>query len=122
MKIYLAGPMRGMPNFNFPLFARATERLRAQGHSVFSPSENDIAEYGQEFVLNNPHGDNELAAKQHGFSLRYALAADTKWICLFADAVALLPGWVLSKGACAEKELGEALGLTIIELGEEYTK
>ncbi len=122
MKIYLAGPMRGIPNFNFPAFEKASTMLREQGHIVFSPAERDIEQHGADFAEDNPNGDNELAAKEHGFNLREALAADTQWICLNADAIALLPGWVLSEGASTERSLGKALGLTIIELGEEYTK
>lgn len=116
MKIYIAGPMRGVPEFNFPAFQAAAARLRAQGHVVFSPAEHDKKKWGAEFAKGNTDGDEQLAEKTYGFSLRDALASDTRWICLHADAVALLPGWQQSKGATAERALGIALNLEIMDL------
>ena len=113
MKIYLAGPMRGIPEFNFPAFYHAAKVLREKGHEVFSPAERDNAAHGADISKNNPTGDEALATLTHGFSLREALAADFEYICLHADAIVLLPGWQQSKGACAEKAAGEALGLKI---------
>lgn len=97
MKIYVAGPMRGIPEFNFPAFHVAAAKLRAEGHLVFNPAERDIQ-----------HHD--------GFNLREALKDDLEFICLHADAVAVLPGWESSKGAQAEVATAKALGLAIIEL------
>ena len=41
MKIYIAGPMRSYPAFNFPAFHAAAKDLRERGHAVWSPAEND---------------------------------------------------------------------------------
>lgn len=121
MKLYLAGPMRGIPNFNFPAFDYAAAKLRTQGFEVFSPAERDRVVVGAE-LENNPTGDEELATAKTGFSLREALGADAEFICTHADGIALLPGWERSKGACAERALADALGLTIIILGKEYVQ
>lgn len=111
MNVYIAGPMRGYPNFNFPAFHAAAARLRAQGHTVFSPAERDEATYGAT-IFDSPMG--QLAdLERTGFSLRESLAADCQWICLKADAIYLLRGWQRSKGARAEQALGWALELHI---------
>ncbi len=41
MNLYLAGPMRGIPGFNFPKFDEVAATLRFIGHTVFSPAEHD---------------------------------------------------------------------------------
>lgn len=116
MKIYVAGPMRGYPEFNFPAFASATKALRSQGHEVFNPAERDNEKHGTDISKGNEHGDEKMAAAQHGFNLREALGADCGWICANAEAIVLLPGWEESKGAVAESALGTALGLQIFEM------
>lgn len=121
MKIYVAGPMRGIPEFNFPAFNAATAALRKEGHEVFNPAERDIERHkGVDISKGNANGDEQVAAAQHGFSLREALRDDCVWICESADCIALLPGWENSKGAVAERALGIALGLEVVYLGPQY--
>ncbi len=112
MKIYVAGPMQGIPDFNFPLFNNVTAFLRKMGHEVFNPAEKDIERHG-EGVAVSATGDLKDAVAL-GFSLRDALADDTWYICKTADAIYMLPGWENSKGARAEHALAVALGHTII--------
>ena len=116
MKIYVAGPMRGIPEFNFPAFHAASDKLRADGHFVFSPAEKDNERHGTDISKGNASGDEDVAAKEHGFNLRVALGVDLAWICAEADAIAVLPGWRHSKGATAEHAAAVALGLKVIEL------
>lgn len=117
MNFYVAGPMTGIPEFNFPAFNAATAKLRAEGHTVFNPAERDILRHGGiDISKGNASGSQEQAAKEYGFSLRDALADDTWWICQEADAIAMLPGWENSKGARAEHALAHALGHKIIYL------
>lgn len=117
LKIYLAGPMTGIVEFNFPAFHAAAAQLRAEGHEVFNPAEADIERHdGVDISIGNVNGDPAVAAAQHGFDRRVALGQDLDWICAEADAVALLPGWQASKGATAERAVALALGLQIIAL------
>lgn len=116
MKIYVAGPMQGIPEFNFPAFHAATRALRAAGHTVFNPAEKDNERHGVDISKGNMAGDESIAAKEHGFNLREALGINLAWICAEADAIALLPGWEKSKGAQAERATAIALGLELIEI------
>jgi Domain of unknown function (DUF4406) len=110
-RIYIAGPMAGIKDFNFPEFDRAAEDLRFNGWEVFSPAERDKGEYGDDF-LESERGDIDDVIGR-GFDLRAALAADMEWIALNADAIFMLRGWENSKGAQAEWALAKALSLEI---------
>lgn len=116
MKIYVAGPMRGIVEFNFPAFNAAAVRLRAEGHTVFNPAERDNERHGVDISKGNAAGCEDQAAQEHGFDLRVALGEDLAWICANAEAIALLDGWQNSKGAKAELATAIALGLKIIYL------
>jgi hypothetical protein len=116
MKVYVGGPMRGIPEFNFPAFNAAAEKLKAEGHIVFNPAAKDNERHGKDISKGNLAGCEEVAAKEHGFNLRVALGDDLAWICAEADAIALLPGWENSKGARAEHATALALGLGVIIL------
>ena len=39
-RIYLAGPMSGLPELNYPAFHAKAAELRAAGHHVENPAEN----------------------------------------------------------------------------------
>lgn len=38
-RVYIAGPMTGLPDFNFPAFHAAAAAWRAAGWEVFNPAE-----------------------------------------------------------------------------------
>lgn len=116
--IYLAGPMRGHPNFNFPAFDYAAAKLRDEGFEVFSPADRDREVYGKD-IENNPTGD-EGKITNVACTINDCMKADTQWICDHATCIALLPGWEKSSGANAELALAKALGLSWIILGKEY--
>lgn len=106
---YIAGPMRGHPEFNFPAFFAQEARLLEQGNRVFNPARRDVANGFDPTGLRGT--TEELDAL--GFSIREALAVDTEFICREATHIFMLPGWSRSSGATAERALGLALGLTI---------
>lgn len=120
MKLYLAGPMRGIAEFNFPAFHAAAKVLRGVGHEVFSPAEKDIERWGH--VPANPAGDEHALEKHLGMkpgeAIRVCLGDDLAWICQHAEGIALLPGWQASKGARAERATAEALGLKMLYLDQ----
>lgn len=125
-RIYLAGPMRGIPEFNFPRFNAVAKALRANGHEVFNPAERDTERHGGvDISTGNSDGSIEKAKATHGFSLRAALADDLEYICKCANTVALLPGWEKSDGAQAEWRAAIALKserMEIIYLTEDVVK
>ena len=106
---YVAGPMRGIPEFNFPAFFAKEAELANEGHLVFNPARRDIENGFDPTGLKGT--DEELKAL--GFNLREALEVDTRFICREATHVYMLPGWSKSSGATAERALGLALGLVI---------
>lgn len=116
--VYVAGPMRGIADFNFPAFDEASTILRVLGFTVFNPADRDRDIHGPDV---NKSATGNLADVEHtGFSLRDALGADTAWIAQHADAIAVLPGWENSRGAKAEVALAHALGLVVAPI-EEFT-
>jgi len=118
MKLYLAGPMRGYPAFNFPAFHAAAASLREDGHEIFSPADNDIDKQGgKDFSSDYKTGDEDALAAATAWTIRKALADDTAWICAHAEGIVMLPGWEASKGATAERALTIALNLPVFLYG-----
>ncbi|WP_230847713.1 DUF4406 domain-containing protein [Comamonas testosteroni] len=91
-RIYVAGPMTGLPEFNFPAFNSAAHKLRAEGWHVENPAE---------------HGHIE------GADWADYLRWDISRIAT-CGAIYLLPGWEGSKGATLEVSIGKALGMEFI--------
>ena len=44
-RIYLAGPMTGLPEFNYPAFHAEAARLRQLGYHVENPAENSASRH-----------------------------------------------------------------------------
>jgi hypothetical protein len=102
VKVYIAGPMRGIPLYNFPAFHAAAERLRALGHDVFSPAERDIQQDGFD------------PATDEAKSLEYYLEHDLPEVCR-CDAIAMLKGWKQSVGAQVELYVARAIGKKVLD-------
>jgi Domain of unknown function (DUF4406) len=72
-------------------------------------------------VFNPADHDREVMAADgrtiEQLSIRECMAADTAWICLHADGVAVLTGWERSLGASAEVALARAIGIPVNYVG-----
>lgn len=103
-KIYIAGPMRGYPQYNYPAFNAADEWLTLQGWEVKSPAK--ISEtFGTPSAIDaNPYLLERL--------MRYEIEVLKK-----CNAIYLLRGWERSVGAKAELAVALREGLEIIVQG-----
>jgi len=99
--------MRGYENFNFPTFYATAALLELWGWTVHNPAKMDIDDGKAEF--NKAEG---RIVPDTGFTIADALRRDFK-VILDCDAVALLPGWEKSEGACRELGLAIDIGLPI---------
>jgi hypothetical protein len=99
--IYIAGPMTGYPQFNFPAFEEAAAVLRAQGMEVISPHELDSPEI-KAAVKVSTDGKFGSDGKIGGETWGEILARDVKVVADSVSGVALLPNWHHSKGAKLE--------------------
>lgn len=100
MKFYLAGPMSGIPQFNYPLFDKAAARLRERGFEIVSPAELDDPETRAR-ALASPDGKDTGPHSWGDF-----LARDVKIVADQVQGVILLPGWYRSRGAKLEAYVG----------------
>lgn len=91
--LYIAGPMSGLPEFNYPAFRAAEEELRAAGYDVLNPVDVDVT------------GTTEDERTWEWY-MRRTLA-----MMLAADHIATLPGWRDSRGARVEVETAERIGI-----------
>ena len=111
--IYIAGPMRGIPLWNFPAFDRAAAALRLQGWTVFNPAEHDRDEGLDE---------NDYPKLPAWFTLEKALQWDFARI-IEAGNICLLDGWEESSGAAKELRVAEDIGAKVWRLqGETLTE
>lgn len=106
MKLYIAGPMTGIPQFNVPFFDRVAAELRAQGHDVVSPAELDSPEMRAAALKST---DGALAPLEQATKETWGevLARDVRVLSDHGiQAIALLPGWKKSRGANLEATVG----------------
>lgn len=94
MKHYLAGPMTGIAEYNFPAFNAAAQKLRALGYTVVNPTE-----------ITGPISE--------GLPRSFYLRQDLVYL-LTCDAIILLPGWENSPGALLERAIAEQLDMEIL--------
>ncbi len=101
--IYIAGAMRGLPNFNFDAFDEAEIKLKKAGWKTINPARMDRDE-----------GFDPEKDRPDKTFLKLVLMRDAS--CIFrSDAIALLPDWEKSKGVQVEIALARWLGIPIYE-------
>lgn len=92
MRLYIAGPMTGLPEFNFPAFNAMAEKMRGTGWHVENPAE---------------HGHVDGA--EWADYLRYDIGR-----LATCEAIMLLPGWSKSRGARLEVSIAKELGMVFM--------
>jgi len=89
-KIYLAGPMTGLPEFNKPAFITKASELEQEGHIVLNPAVLPEGMKWEEYM----------------------------YICIpmvsVADEIYMLKGWEESKGASIEHKEALAQGKSVV--------
>ena len=98
--LYVAGPMTGYPDCNYPAFRGAAWQLRNAGFRVWNPAE---------------RVDGHIA--RHYVDL---LRDDLKGL-LECDGVAILPGWEFSTGARNEVTVAGVLRMPVKPVAEWLT-
>lgn len=96
-RIYIAGPMTGLVDFNFPAFFAAEKALQASGFETANPAR---------------HGAGTPGASWADYMRR-----DIPDL-LTCDAVAVLPGWGDSRGAALEVHIARSLDMPVAPLQE----
>lgn len=92
-RIFICGPMSGLPDFNYPTFHAKAAELHANGWHVENPADNAEPPCGT----------------WAGY-MRLSIAQ-----LMTCDAIYMLPGWSKSRGATIEHRLATELGLEVIE-------
>lgn len=95
-RIYIAGPMTGLPDLNYPAFNAEAARLRAAGWEVENPAENTAPPSGEWIDY-----------------MRLAIPQ-----LLTCEILVLLPGWFASRGARTEKRIAEVFAMRWYVEGE----
>lgn len=91
MRIYVSGPMSGLPEFNYPAFHDAKHRLEEAGYEVLSPADLGF---------------------RAGWEWVDYMEKDVEMV-FAADGIATLAGWERSKGARIEHRIARGRGLPI---------
>lgn len=96
-RLYVAGPMTGLPEFNYPAFHEAASQLAAFGYDPINPARTDGRENCRERLDFMRASLLDLAA---------------------CDGVATLSGWGDSRGAALEVFIAKSLDLPVRPVAE----
>lgn len=105
-RLFVSGPMTGLPDYNLPAFEEAADKLRAAGYGVCNP--------GRRGVIRTTSGGTSEASDSYEWR-DYMRAAIRD--LLDCDAVAVLPGWEHSKGSRLEVTIASDLDMPVHTVG-----
>lgn len=109
--LYVAGPMTGIPDHNYPEFLTVSENLRGCGYIILNPADVDAIHKAElRKITVERCGDCEVG---RAHTWQWYMRRTVKMLC-DADGIALLRGWRGSRGAMAEVNLGRALGMEVM--------
>jgi hypothetical protein len=89
--LYIAGPMTGLPEYNFPAFHAAADQLTAAGYEVLNPARRAV-DPGRTWADYLRDGIRDVTD---------------------ADGLALLDGWMASRGARLELTVATGLDMPV---------
>lgn len=92
MRLYIAGPMTGLPEFNIPAFNATEIKLQDVGYDTRNPARHGAGEPGLEWADYMRRDIPDL---------------------LDCEGVALLPGWKNSRGARLEVHIARTLEMPV---------
>lgn len=104
IEYYLAGPMTGLPELNYPAFEKAVAQLQEHGIKVRSPHAIDYEE--------TPETRGQLPYSTYlkgGYRL-----------LLECGGIIMLNGWTRSRGTKHELYIARSLGYPVFTLGEGF--
>ena len=128
-KVYIAGPMSGIPAFNYPAFHSLEKSLRL---IVLAPKVHmDVinpAAFGESSpealaaIMASPDGDPSVLYPYTRLTWGDYLARSVKLIGddPDLDAIVTLPGWDTSRGSRIETFIGHVRGLKIVDYHFTY--
>jgi hypothetical protein len=106
MKVYIAGPITGMPEYNWEAFHWAEGKFPDSVNPLtwyLSPN----AKFYKTVAVDEINAEYGIT-KSHGDYLREALS-----LLLTCSAIYLLPGWSKSAGASLEYRVAVACGMAV---------
>ena len=118
--LYIAGPMRGIAFFNYPMFDRVAKNLREAGNEVISPADEDRKQDGFDPFANSEYAIPDACVFPHEMDFHKTVRRCLDAV-LRCDEIVLLPGWEASNGAVAELTLAMWLGKRVrqVRIDEE---
>lgn len=101
-RIYIAGPMRGIPYYNFDAFLAAEDLLKTAEWNVCNPARLDLARGFDPRKIEDPNYDwSSVPEEELELTIRDIAKRDLANV-LACDAIYMLSGWEQSIGATAE--------------------